>query len=107
MKHLIMIGAGALVLTGAAVAQTMTPQADTRAPGNAAVKSSDVKQSTMAAKGANSFTEKQARTRIAHAGFTNVSALKKDADGLWQGTAMKGGKSVAVALDFKGNVVGK
>jgi hypothetical protein len=34
-----------------------------------------------------------------------VSALKLDESGVWRGTAMKEGKSVAVALDFQGNVV--
>jgi len=57
--------------------------------------------------GANSFTQSQAADRIGKAGFTSVSGLKKDADGIWRGTAMSGGKSVAVALDYKGNVVAK
>jgi putative membrane protein len=56
-------------------------------------------------KGANSFTEGQARDRIVAAGFTSVSSLAKDGDGVWRGSAMKDGKSVKVAVDFKGNVV--
>lgn len=56
-------------------------------------------------KGANSFTENQAQDRIVAAGFTNVSKLTKDADGIWRGTATKDGKSVNVAVDYKGNVV--
>ena len=28
----------------------------------------------------------------------------KDPNGVWQGTAMKGGAKVNVALDYKGNV---
>jgi hypothetical protein len=55
--------------------------------------------------GANSFTESQARSRIEDRGFTNVSGLKKDDQGIWRGTATKDGKAVAVALDYKGNVV--
>lgn len=55
--------------------------------------------------GANSFTETQAKSRIQDAGFSNVSALTKDDQGIWRGTAEKDGKQVAVALDFKGNVV--
>ncbi|MGT2466424.1 DUF4142 domain-containing protein [Mesorhizobium atlanticum] len=55
--------------------------------------------------GANSFTEAQAKSRIQDAGFSNVSALTKDESGIWRGTAEKDGKQVAVALDFKGNVV--
>ena len=57
--------------------------------------------------GANSYTEAQARGHIEKAGFTSVNGLKKDDQGIWQATAMQAGKSVAVALDFKGNVVAK
>jgi hypothetical protein len=56
-------------------------------------------------KGANSFTEAQAKDRIVAAGFTSVSSLAKDGDGVWRGNAMKDGKSAKVAVDFKGNVV--
>jgi hypothetical protein len=57
-------------------------------------------------KGANSFTEAQAKDRVVSAGYGTVSALTKDDDGIWRGTAMKDGKSVNVAVDYKGNVVG-
>jgi hypothetical protein len=56
-------------------------------------------------KGANSFTEGQAKDRVVAAGFTGVSTLNKGGDGIWRGNAMKDGKSVKVAVDFKGNVV--
>jgi hypothetical protein len=56
-------------------------------------------------KGANSFTEAQAKDRAMAAGLTSVSSLVKDGDGIWRGTAMKDGKSTAIAVDFKGNVV--
>jgi hypothetical protein len=56
-------------------------------------------------KGANSFTEGQAKDRIVAAGFTSVSSLAKDGEGVWRGSAMKDGKSVKVAVDFRGNVV--
>jgi hypothetical protein len=55
--------------------------------------------------GANSFTESQARDRIEASGYTSVTALAKDEQSIWRGMAMKGGKSVRVALDYKGNVV--
>ena len=57
--------------------------------------------------GANSFTAAQAKDRIEKAGFTAVTGLAKDKDGIWRGTASQGGKPVAIALDFKGNVVAK
>lgn len=56
-------------------------------------------------KGANSFTEAQAQDRAIAAGFVTISALKKDENGVWRGTAMDGAKSVNVAIDYKGNVV--
>jgi hypothetical protein len=56
-------------------------------------------------KGANSFTETQAKDRALAQGYTGVSALTKDDDGVWRGTAMENGKSVPIAIDFKGNVV--
>jgi hypothetical protein len=56
------------------------------------------------AAGANSFTEGQARSRIEAAGFTNISDLQKDDQGIWRGKASHGGQQVSVALDYQGNV---
>jgi len=56
-------------------------------------------------KGANSFTEGQAKDRAVAHGFSSVSDLKKDGDGIWRGSAMQDGKAVQVAVDYKGNVV--
>ena len=56
------------------------------------------------ARGANSFTEGEARRRIESNGYRNVSALTKDDDGVWRGTAQKGSQEARVWLDFKGNV---
>ena len=56
-------------------------------------------------KGANSFTEGQAKDRALAHGVGNVSGLKKDDDGIWRGTAVDNGKQVQIAVDYKGNVV--
>ena len=56
-------------------------------------------------KGANSFTEGQAKDRANAQGFMSVTNLKKDGDGIWRGSAMQDGKAVQVAVDYKGNVV--
>jgi putative membrane protein len=56
------------------------------------------------AAGANSFTEGQAKSRIESQGFTNVSLLAKDDQGIWRGKATKDGKNVSVSLDFHGDV---
>ncbi|SFM17311.1 hypothetical protein [Methylobacterium pseudosasicola] len=55
-------------------------------------------------KGANSFTEGEARARLEKSGYADAKDLMKDGDGIWRGTAMHGGKPVKVGLDFKGNV---
>jgi hypothetical protein len=54
--------------------------------------------------GANSFTEAQAKDRIEKAGFSQVTGLKKDDQGIWRATASKGGAQVNVSVDFRGNV---
>jgi len=71
---------------------------------NPAMKDPTARTTTMPAKGRNSFTESQAQGRIAKAGYSNVGKLTKNANGVWQGSAMKGGAKVNVGLDYKGNV---
>ena len=56
------------------------------------------------AKGANSFSEGEARRRIESHGFSGVGALQKDDGGVWRGTATKAGTGAQVWLDYKGNV---
>ena len=91
----------ALLIAGPALAQN-SPAADR--PNNNAVNSSDQNNSNRPVAGANSFTEGQAKSRIEEAGFTNVTSLKKDDNGVWRGKASKGGSSTDVSLDFQGNV---
>lgn len=55
--------------------------------------------------GANSFTEGQAKSRLEANGYTEVSALKKDDNGVWKGSAMNAGSKVNVSVDYRGNVV--
>ena len=81
------------------------PQADATASGNAAIKDPHPDNAGPAAAGANSFTEGQAREHIVNSGYSNVTGLTKDANGVWHGTAMKAGQTHNVSLDFKGNVV--
>ena len=54
--------------------------------------------------GRNSFTEGQAKSRIEGAGYSNVSGLHKDDQGVWRGKAEKAGTKTDVSLDFQGNV---
>jgi hypothetical protein len=54
--------------------------------------------------GANSFMEPQARKLIESKGFSDVSALVNDSQGVWRGTAKNGSGKVRVTVDYKGNV---
>jgi len=73
-------------------------------PGNNAVNSSDQNNSNKPVEGRNSFTEGQAKSRIEGAGYSNVSGLQKDDQGVWRGKADKAGTKTDVSLDFQGNV---
>jgi hypothetical protein len=55
-------------------------------------------------RGANSFTQAQARNRLQQHGYRQVSALTKDRDGVWHGSAVRNGRQVQVGLDYKGNI---
>ena len=59
------------------------------------------------AAGANSFTESQARGRLEQGGYTGISGLKKDDNGIWQGSAQRDGKPVSVSLDYKGDITAR
>jgi hypothetical protein len=95
-----------LSFVGTAVAQNQNPPAN-QGPGNNAVNTNSGNNPGAPVAGANSFTEGQAKSRIESTGFSNVSGLKKDDNGVWRGKAMKDGKSVNLSLDFQGNVVSR
>ena len=92
--------------TSAAMAQTTAAPAGADVSNNAVSPSSDNNTARPAA-GANSFTEDQARSRIEAKGYSKVSGLTKNADGIWRGKGMKGDAALDVALDYQGNVFGK
>lgn len=54
--------------------------------------------------GANSFTEGQAKSRLEANGYTNVTGLKKDDNGVWKGMATNAGAQVNVSVDYRGNI---
>ena len=101
MKSRLIIAAAVagLVVTSASA---QTPAKD--GPNNGAVNMSKDNISNAPVAGRNSFTEAQAKGRIEAAGFTDVSELKKDDDGVWRGTGMKAGAKSDVSLDFQGNI---
>jgi hypothetical protein len=95
----------AFVATGA-IAQSQNPPAKD-GPQNSAINSSDSsnRQVTAPVAGHNSFTEGEAKSRIEKMGFSDVSDLQKDDQGVWRGRAIKDGKTVDVSLDYQGNVI--
>jgi putative membrane protein len=89
------IAAAILVFAaGGAFAQTKMPAVATTTTQNPAAP----------VNGANSFTEGQAKSRIEAAGYSDVSGLMKDKDGIWRGKASKAGTMMTVSLDYQGNV---
>ena len=102
MSRLTLMAATLLLLASApAGAQSQPAQSG---PGINAVNSSDQNNSNKPVAGRNSFTEGQAKSRIEDAGYSNVSGLKKDDQGVWRGKADKAGAKSDVSVDFQGNV---
>jgi putative membrane protein len=91
-----------------AATMNQTP-ATTAAPNPSAVQTNNTASRTASAPvpGHNSFTMGEARRRIQASGFSQVSELKRDNQGIWRGQAQKDGHPVSVALDYQGNVVGQ
>lgn len=80
-----MFVAAALMISGAACAQAPAAKDGS---GNNAV-NNEQKNSNAPVAGRNSFTEGQAKSAIEKAGYTNVSGLKKDDNGVWRGKAAR------------------
>jgi hypothetical protein len=97
---LIVVGASA------ANAQTTAPRANPN-PSMPAIANPDKNNEGAPARGANSFTERQAKARIQAAGYSNIGGLTKDKDGIWRGKGAKGGTIRNVTLDYQGNVVAR
>nr|WP_294524023.1 hypothetical protein [uncultured Rhodopila sp.] len=101
MKSLVLGVAMTAVLT----AGTCFAQGTDKASGtsNQAVATTSDNASRPAA-GSNSFTAGEAKARFERQGFSNVSDLKKDDNGVWHGRAQKDGSTDHVWLDYKGNI---
>ena len=95
-------------MTGPMTTTPMTtkgPMDSTRPAGTDTGMAADKMAAAGGLAGANSFTESQARSRLEKDGFSNVSALVKDKDGVWRGRASKGAAEQDVGVDYKGNVI--
>jgi hypothetical protein len=113
MRYSLAIAAVLAFIATASVAQTQNPSAQTQnppakaGPQNSAINSSDSsnRQVNAPVAGRNSFTDGEAKSRIEKMGFSNVTNLKKDDNGVWRGRAIKDGKTVDVSVDYQGNVI--
>lgn len=74
------------------------------APMNQAIDTAPAAGAEAQTPGANSYTEGQAKAAIEAAGYTGVSALTQNTQGIWMGTATKAGKTGPVSVDYKGVV---
>ncbi|WFU57673.1 hypothetical protein QA639_09225 [Bradyrhizobium pachyrhizi] len=101
LRVFAIISTAALLSSAPVSAQTPPAQSG---PSNSAVNRSGENNSNVPVAGRNSFTEGQAKSRIEAAGYSGVSDLKKDDNGVWRGKATKGGNQTEVSLDFQGNV---
>src|SRR5687767_13827984 len=104
MRSLILVAAITSLTAGAALAQY-----DAKQPASppAAAETKPATPSAGAPTTPNAgaaATEVQAKARIEAQGYTNVSELKKDAQGLWSAKAMKDGKAVQLSLDTQGQI---
>ncbi len=104
MKKMALAMAFALTSTFA-MAQTATTPPATENGDTPAVATPDDTNPTAPVAGKNSFTENQAKERLEEAGYSGVTGLTLDANGVWRGKATKGGAETDVGLDYQGNIV--
>ena len=102
MRFIFVLAAAVLASSSAFAADSRQPAQN--APQNPAIHSDNANNSNMPVAGANSFTESEAAARITARGYTHVSNLHKDDKGVWRGRARRHGRSVAVSVDYQGNV---
>ena len=103
MRSVILIAAIASLTAGAAFAQYDAKQPASPPTAQAQPATPAAGAPTTPNAGA-AMTEMQAKARIEAQGFTNVSELKKDAQGMWNAKAMKDGKPVQISLDTRGQI---
>jgi hypothetical protein len=101
MRNIITAAAAIMLISATAFGQTIPANPSSTTP---AVSSPNTTNPQAPVPGANSFTEGQAKSRIEAKGFSSVSGLQKDSNGVWRGKAMKDGKAFNVSLDFQGNI---
>jgi hypothetical protein len=106
MTRFLAIGVIVISSLSGALAQTSAPPANPK-PSTPAVTTKNTPPPADPAAGRNSFTMAQAKSRLEAAGYSGVSGLAKDKDGVWRGMASKGGSPINVSVDYQGNVIPK
>jgi hypothetical protein len=101
MRRIILSTAAIALFASAAFAQDVPAQ---QGPANPAVKTTDRNNSSAPVAGANSFTKAEAKSQIIAKGYTHVTHLRKDTNGVWRGTATKDGQTGPISVDYQGNV---
>ena len=103
----LLLGSAGLAMAQGAAPSTTTGNQTVPSAGTSANPNANPTRAGNAAleRGANSFTEEQARRRMQDRGYTNVEQLHKDQNSIWQAEATKDGRRVRVGVDFRGNVV--
>jgi hypothetical protein len=104
MEQKMRIALFAAAAVAGAVAAACQPDSDKTNPAIATEEAKAEREAAAPAAGATSFTEDQARDRLAQAGYAGVTALTKTPQGGWQGTAQLNGQPVTVVVDYQGNV---
>ena len=107
MKQLFSAALVGATLIGSGSALAQTPPSSSQTPPAIATGKGDSNTTAAPVAGMNSFTEGEARDRLEKHGYSAVSGLMKDDRSIWRGTAMKDGKSVAITVDYQGNIVAK
>lgn len=107
MKPFLTAALISAALLGTVAAQAQTPPSNSTTPPAIATGKGDSQTTAAPVAGANSFTEGEARDRLEKHGYSAVSGLIKDDQSIWRGTATKDGQTVAVAVDYQGNIVSK
>jgi len=91
------------LLVGGALAQPASTPPGTPQHNPAVAATTGTNDSNQPAKGANSFTEAQAKNRLTERGVSDLTDMAKDNDGIWRGSGKLDGNSVQVWVDYKGN----
>jgi hypothetical protein len=106
MNRKLLASFAVTIITGTAAFAQTGPTTNSTTPPAISTTKGDSNTTAAPVAGKNSFTENQAREQLDKHGYSDVSTLSQDNQSIWRGTGVKDGKTVDVAVDYQGNVVG-